>query len=75
MGARLFAIADNGHFGALFGMATNGLIDHPTTGHNAADDSFIFTADGSRLQLSNQICVGRKVLATTIRPVVSLSSR
>ncbi len=62
MGARLFAIWPHGHFGALSLMATNGLVDHPTTGHNPRHNSFVLALDSSRLQLSYQVCMGLQCL-------------
>ena len=51
--ARLFAVPDNSHLDALLGMPANGLINQPSSSHYATDYSFILTADGARLKLSN----------------------
>ena len=61
VGARLFAISNHSHFDTLFGMSTNGLINHPSSGHYSTDYSLILTTDSARLQLGNQIRVGSEI--------------
>ena len=47
--ARLFTIADNGHFHPLPRMPADRLVYQTTAGHSASNHRFIFTADCARL--------------------------
>ena len=58
VGARLFAITHHAISPAAGGVC-HGLVNEAAAGHGAGDHRFIFTADCPRLQLGNQVSVGR----------------